>query len=142
MPVSYIQSKLISNAFVGQVNNLTALCHVVASGSVVPPFDINEQAIAAVLYQRDFYVNKFNALANGTAIAWTRVRDGDSEVVRTDTANLMRVYRDMEKQLNLQLNNLAYNYRQANGIGRSVDFYSIDNSWNGTAGLGNPYVAN
>ena len=132
-PVPYIQSKLLSNAFLGDLNLLTTNCHIVVSGSIAPPLDINEQALYALMYERDFYSQKFNSLSNGTDIAWTSIEDGDSRIVRSSTVDMMRVYRDMQKQLNLQINNLAYNYRQADAMARAVDYLSIDNSWNGSA---------
>lgn len=133
MPVSYIQSKLISNAFLGDLNLLTTNCHVVVSGDIVPALDINEQALYALMYERDFYTAKFNGLANGTDIAWTVIRDGDSTISRSSTVDMMRVYRDMQGQLNRQVNNLSYNYRQADAFARVVNYLNIDNSWNGSA---------
>lgn len=133
MPVSYIQSKLLSNAFLGQLNTLTTNCHTVISGDIVPPLDINEQALYALMYQSDFYASKLNVLANGTDIAWVSMADGDSRIVRSSIVDFMRLYRDMQKQLNMEVNNLSYNYRQASALARAVDYLNIDSSWNGSA---------
>lgn len=142
MPVSYILSKLLSNAFLGQLNVLTTNCHIVTSGEIVPPLDINEQALYALMYEADFYTNKLNALANGTDIAFTTIRDGDSQITRASTVDFMRLYRDMQKQINLEVNNLAYNYRQADTLARAVNYLSIDNSWNGSAAFDGGMVVN
>lgn len=132
-PVSYIQSKLVSDAFLGKLNLLTTNCHEVVTGSIVPPLDVNEEAIYAMAYQVDFYTAKANSIANGTDVGWVSLADGDSRIVRASPVDYLRVYRDMQKQLNLELNNMAYNYRMARGMARSVDMLNIDNSWNGTA---------
>lgn len=132
MPVSYIQSKLLSNAFLGDLNLLTTNCHTLVSGDIAPPLDINEQALYALMYERDFYNQKLNVLANGTDIAWVSLADGDSRIVRSSIVDMMRLYRDMQNQLNRQVNNLAYNYRQADAFARAVNYLDIDNSWNGS----------
>ena len=140
MTVAYIQSKLTSNAFLGKINALTTNCHEIVDGDIVPVLDINEQAIAALQYEADYYISKFNTLANGTDIAFITIADGDSRITKASIVDLMRVYRDMQKQLNAQLNALAYNYRQADAFARSVDYLSVDNSWNGIGWwMGNSY---
>lgn len=141
-PVSYIQSKLISNAFLGQLNNLTTNCHIAVSGDIVPALDINEQALYSMMYEAAFYTQKANSLANGTDIAWVSIVDGDSRITKSSTVDFIRVYRDMQKQLNAQVNSLAYNYRQADALARSVNYLNIDSSWNGSAAYDGGYVVN
>jgi len=134
-PVSYIQSKLISNAFLGQLNTLTANCYTIVSGDISPVLSTDEQGIYAMLYERDFYTRKVNVLANGTDIDWVVIKDGDSSISRSNIVDKMRVYRDMQAQLNNQLKVAVAAYRQDASNGQSVDFYGIDNSWAG----GNSY---
>lgn len=142
MPVSYIQSVLVSNAFLGDLNVLTTNCHVTVSGAIDPPLDVNEQALASLMYQRNFYTSKLNQIANGTDIPFVSIQDGDSRITRVNFGEMMKVYRDMQKQLNMQVNNLAYNYRQADAMARSVSYLNIDNSWNGSAAFDGGGIVN
>lgn len=134
-PVSYIQSKLVTAAFLGKLNVLTDNCYTVVTGDIVPALGTDEQAIYALMYEVDFYTRKVNALMGGTDLAWTRLTDGDSTIVRSSNVDVARLYRDMQKQLNDQLRVLVTAYRQAGAGSRSVDYYDIDPNWN--AGLGN-----
>lgn len=134
-PVSYIQSKLVSSAFLGKLNVLTDNCYVVVAGDIVPPLGTDEQSIYALMYEVDFYTRKVNALMGGTDVAWTRLTDGDSTIVRSSSVDVARLYRDMQKQLNDQLRVLVTAYRQASAQSRSVDFYDIDPNWNSGGSL-------
>lgn len=129
MPVSYIQSKLVSAAFLGKLNSLTANCFTVTTGDISPPLGTDEQAIYAAMYETDFYTRKANALLNGTDIDWISIQDGDGRIVRSSTLDKARLYRDLQKEQYLQLKNLVAAYRQDNANGRSVDFFDIDNGW-------------
>ncbi len=128
-PVSYIQSKLTSNAYIGQLNVLTANCYTIISGDIAPPLGTDEQGIYALMYERDYYTRKVNDLANGTDINWITLKDGDSTIVRSNIVDQMRLYRDMQKQLNDQLGKSVAAYRQDASTSKSVDFYGIDNGW-------------
>lgn len=130
-PVSYIQSKLISNPFLGKLNSLTANCFVIITGDILPALNTDEQGIYALMYEADFYTRKVNVLLNGTDIAWTTLKDGDSTITRSSIVDQARLYRDMQKQLNDQLRVIVAAYRQTNANARSVDFYSQNNNWNG-----------
>lgn len=129
-PVSYIQSKLISNTFLGKLNALTANCYVIVSGDISPVLGVDEQGIYALMYEQDFWTRKANILANGTDIDWVVIRDGESSISRSNIVDKMRLYRDMQKQLNDQLNKTIAAYRQDLSTSKSVDYYGIDNGWN------------
>lgn len=136
-PVSYIQSKLTSSTYLGQLNSLTANCFTIVSGDISPALGNEEQGIYAAMYEADFYTRKVNALMGGTDIAWTSLVDGDSRITRSSIVDQARLYRDMQKELNLKVKNLVSAYRQDNSNGRSVDFYDINNGWhNGIYGGG------
>ncbi len=139
-PVSYIQTKLTSSAFLGQLNTLTANCYMIVSGDIAPALGTDEQAIYAMLYERDFWMRKTSLLANGTDIAWTRLTDGESTVVRSSIVDQMRLYRDMQKQLNDQLSKAIAAYRQDASTSKSVDFYGIDNGWRAGDVYGGGYL--
>jgi len=128
-PVSYIQSKLTSNGFLGKLNALTANCYTIIAGDISPVLGVDEQGIYALMYEQDFYARKLNVLANGTDIDWISIRDGESTITRSNIVDKMRIYRDMQKQLNDQLNKLVAAYRQDASTSKSVDYYSIDNGW-------------
>lgn len=142
MPVSYIQSKLTSNAFLGKLNNLTTNCHTIVSGDISPVLDINEQSLYSLMYQADFYTTKVNNLMDGNAISFTTIQDGDSRITRVSSVDMARLYRDMQKELNAQLNSLTLAYRQADSLARSVNYLGIDNTWRGTMGYGSAELEN
>lgn len=125
-----IQSKLTSSAFLGQLNSLVGQCHVIATGDISPVLDTDEQGIYAKMYQSDFWTRKIAAIANGTDISWVSMADGDSRIVRASPVDQMRLYRDMQKQLNDELRVLSNAYRADGATTRDVAFYNFTNGTN------------
>jgi len=128
LSVPSIQTKLTSEAFLGQLNSLTANCYSLVTGDISPVLGNREQGIYAMMYEKDFYTRKLNQLMAGDAIMWTRVQDGDSSIVRSDLVNVARLYRDMQKQLDEQLNMVIGSYRKGRAMPSSVDYFTLTNS--------------
>lgn len=122
--VSYIQSRLVSNSSLGQLNNLTQTCFSGISGSITPALSPDEQAIYAALYVRDYYTTKLSQVMNGYDTSFTRLTEGDSTIVRSSVSEMGKVYKDMQRQLNDQLQYLVSAYRTNPMQTRSVDFLS------------------
>lgn len=137
LSVPSIQSKLISNPYLGTLNNLITTCFSGVSGSISPEMGVNEQAIYASLYERDYYVTKLNQVLQGYATSFTRLQEGDSTISRSSTADVARVYRDMQKQLNEQLTYLVSSYRQGEGTPSSVLYPTLVNTYGNGYGYGN-----
>ncbi len=129
--VSYIQSRLVSDAYLGQLNNLTQVCFSGISGYITPPLSPDEQAIYASLYVRDYYTAKLNQTLNGTDLGWTTLREGDSQITRVSAVEQAKVYKDMSRQLNDQLQYLVAAYRTNPIQARSVDYLSFFNGYTG-----------
>lgn len=127
LSVAAIQSKLVSSAFLGQLNSLVGQCHAIATGDISPVLDTDEQGIYAKMYESDFWTRKIAAIANGTDINWVSLRDGDSSIVRASPVDQMRLYRDMQKQLNDELRILSNAYRADGATTRDVAFYNVVN---------------
>lgn len=115
-----IQSKLVSNPYLGTLNNLIVTCFSGISGQISPEMTQDQQAVYSLLYQRDYYTTKLNQVLQGYATSFTRLQEGDSSISRSSTADVARVYRDMQKQLNDQLIFLVNSYRQNEGQPSSV----------------------
>lgn len=128
--VSYIQSKLTSNVFLGKLNTLLGVCHTIVNGDISPPLDIDEQAIYAALYMVDFYTRKINQLVNGLAGPILSLTEGDSRIVFVSIADQIRVLQNMLKELNLQLDKLATTYRVDKTIPLDAKYYNFDNGYN------------
>ena len=129
LSVSYIQSKLTSASFLGQLNVLLGECFTVSDGTISPALNLDQQGIYALMYEADFYTRKIAILAAGLSIPWVSIADGDSRIVRVSSVDLMRLYRDMQKNLNDQVNRLATTYRLDGTLARDVNFYNLVNGF-------------
>lgn len=128
LSVAAIQTKLITDGYLGQFNVLTANCYSISGGSITPAMGNEELGMYGMMYERDYYTTKLNQLLNGDAIAWTRLTDGDSTVVRSSVVDIARVYRDMQQQLNGQLQMAIGSYRKGRAQPSSVDYFTFTNS--------------
>ncbi len=129
LSVSSIQSRLVSNPYLGTLNNLIVTCFSGVSGQISPEMTPDQQAIYSLLYQRDWYTTKLNQVLQGYATSFTRLQEGDSSISRSSTADVARVYRDMQKQLNDQLIFLVNSYRQNEGQPSSVLYPMLVNTF-------------
>lgn len=127
LSVSAIQTKLTSAGFLGQFNVQAATCYQITTGDISPALGNYEQGIYVMMYERDFYTRKLNQLLDGDATPWTRLTDGDSTIVRTSIADLARIYRDMQSQLNAQLQMALAAYRRGQSMPSSVDYFTLTN---------------
>jgi len=137
---SYIQSKLVSNAFIGKLNNLIFACFSGVSGDITPPLSTDQLGIYASLYEVDYWTTKLNTLLNGNDLSWTTLQDGDSRITRVSAVEQGRLYRDMQKQLMDQLNRQILAYNLGNSAPNSVDYPNIAGpiAYNGCYGIGGP----
>lgn len=138
--VSYIQYKLVSNPFVGKLDNLISSCHTITSGSICPALTNKEQSIYALMYESDFWGQKLAKITAGQEIQWTRLEEGDSKITRVSSVEQGKLYKDMQRQTNEQLNYLVNVYRQNSSTARSVDFYTIDNNNWGSYWVNNFFI--
>lgn len=127
LSVATIQTKLVSSAFLGRLNSLVGACHTITTGDISPVLDTDEQGFYSLMYQSEFYNRKIAALANGTDIGWISLAEGDSRIVQASPVDRMRLYRDMQKQLNDELRVLTNAYRADGATTRDVAFYNIVN---------------
>lgn len=124
-----IQSKLISPAYVGKINNLAATCYVSVSGCIEPALCPAVQAIYGAQYEVDYYTAKLNQTLAGYNTSFVTLVEGDSRVTRASTVDVARVYRDMQKQLNDQLGMLIASYRQLKSLPESIIYPTILNTY-------------
>ncbi len=137
LSIPSIQSKLVSNPYLGTLNNLlSTTCYSGVSGCITPTMGVDEQAIFASLYERDYYTTKLNQVLQGYGTSFTTLSEGDSRISRSSTADIARIYRDMQKQLNEQFTYLLNSYRQNEAQPRSVIYPTLVQAYGGDAGAG------
>jgi len=122
--IAYIQSRLVSNAYLGQLNTLTQICHSGVSGYIAPELGPDEQSIYAAMYVRDYFTSKLNQVMNGYDTSFTRITEGDSTIVKSSVAEMAKVYKDAQRESNSQLQYLVAAYRTNPMQARSVEFVS------------------
>ncbi len=122
----------------GQLNAYTSLCYSGVSGAYVcPNLDDGSFAILGQMFLYSYYMQLMNssAGAGGTRMV-QRIADGDSRIEWVNSSELAKTYLAAANLAQKNLNNLVRNYVN-NSLGgnapRSVDFYGIDSSWNGSA---------
>lgn len=139
LSVSTIQSKLISNPYLGNLNNLIVTCYSGISGSITPVMSADEQAIYSSMYQKDYYTMKLNQTLQGYGTSFVTLVEGDSRITRASTVDVARVYRDMQKELNDELSMQIASYRQNLAQPQSVIYPTIVNTVGGNGGMPQTY---
>lgn len=125
---------------VGQLNAKISTCY---SGSnagsgvnwaICPDLSDSELAILGYIYLSTYWTQKVASAAGagGVSDTFTVLREGDSTIQRTSSAELMKIYKDMARQANEQLNYLTNEYirnGQGSVLPRSVDLFTIINGY-------------
>jgi len=135
---SFIASKLISPAFLGNLNSLLYKCHATVSGCIQPPLDGDEQAIYALLYESDYYKKQISSYIGAAGVKRVMsVREGDSSIAFSNTATEAKLISDLSKSTYEQAKEMADLYNRGQATARGVDFYTINQYGNNN--LGNQY---
>lgn len=140
-PPSYIQSKLVSQPYVGQLNNQLATCYTAVSGVISPPLGETEQGIYSLLYQFNYYQTQLNRVLQGLNPGVISLSDGDSRIVFTNPVDIARMYRDAAKEVYNNLTMQVSAYRQQASQPGSVDMPLIINDPDYGYGVGGGEVA-
>ncbi len=134
--VSTISGYAVQPGTLGRLNSLVTACFTGSgyAGTGTSNYQIGPYADGAILgiIGQLYLVSYYNNLAmasmgqGATALPWTRLREGDSQIDRVNAANIGKEYREMSKTAYEQLWNLVNAYRGSEGgsIARSVDYYN------------------
>lgn len=123
--VSSIQTKLVSNGFIGKLNNALSTCYSIVSGDIVDQLGVEEQSIYALMYKSEYYARKISSIFGGTDINWTTVKDGDSEITRSSQTEVGKLFKDLKKQNDEELKNLIGAYRTNASPPSTTDYASL-----------------
>lgn len=104
----------------------------------MPQLEPKAQAIYGMMYQVDFYTTKLNQLMAGLNPGVVELTEGDSRVRFTNPVEQAKVYKEMQKQLNEQLQLLVGTYRSDLALPDSVNYPFILNIIGGYAGAWSP----
>lgn len=126
-PVSYIQSKLLTEQYVGKLSTLTAECYLISGNAIIPRLEPEAQAVYGMMYQSDFYTTKLNQVLAGLNPGVVELQEGDSRIRFTNPVEQAKVYKEMQKQINDQLQLLVASYRQDRALPESVNYPFILN---------------
>lgn len=122
LTIPSIQTKLVSTGFLGKLNNKINTSYSIVSGDISPELGINEQAIYSQMYMSEYFIKKINAIIGGTEIAWTTVKDGDSTITRSSQTEMAKIYKDLKRQTDEELERLVGSYRINASPPLGVDF--------------------
>ena len=128
MTVSYIQSKLISEAFIGKLNVAISASYSIVTNDIVPVLDNTAQAVYALMYKSEYYANKINKLLGGYsgATMWTELSDGDGKIRRASPTEVAKVFKDLKDRVDADMYNMIHAHRMNNSTSKTVDYYTID----------------
>ncbi len=135
-PPSYIQSRLVSQPYIGNLNNLLATCYVSVSGDIMPELGNTEQGIYSKLYQYDYYGTQLNRTLQGINPGIVSLQDGDSRIVFSNPVEVARIYRDARNTAYDEMVTLVGAWRQDKSQPNSVDMPLIVNGLGGEWGGG------
>lgn len=126
--VSYIQSKLVSDYFIGKLNVAIASSYAIENGDIVPALGGQEQAIYGLLYKSDYYATRISQTLGGYTVStmWVEMADGDGRVRRASPTEFAKVLKELKSQIDGELRLMTAAYRMNNSQSRSVDKYTIN----------------
>lgn len=129
LSISAVQTKLVSDSFIGKLNIAIDECHVITTGDISPALSSSEQAIYAEMYKHDYYSTAaLQSLGAVGALLWTRLREGDSEVSRANPNEVAKFYATLKKQSEETLRLMIDDYKKNRTLTHSIDYYTIDNN--------------
>lgn len=126
---SYIQTKLISPGYVGKLNVLTSECFAVSGSVITPELPIAAQAVYSMMYVTDYYTTKLNQALGGLlpGNGAVELAEGDSRIRFVNPTEVARMYKEMQKQTNEQLQLVLASYRSDKALPTSVNYPLIVN---------------
>lgn len=130
-PPTYIQSRLMSAAYIGKLNSLIGACYVPFSGCIEPTPGADEQAVYASLYNYEYYSTQLNRTLQGINPGVVNLRDGDSSITFSNPVEIARMYRDARASAYEEMVTLVGGYRGNAAQPQSVDMSLITNSLGG-----------
>ena len=139
--ISFIQSKLTSKAFLGQLDTLVYKAHTIENGDILPELDEYEQAIYSRLWVYEYYNAegpKFLNLAAGRSFA-TMVAEGDSKVQFASPVEIAKYYKSLAKEYKNFVDEMVEKYNKQQSFPRSNDMYTINVYGNYAIGGYSPY---
>ena len=128
---------------VGALNAKISTCYSGSNGgsgvnwAICPDADDGALNILGLQYLVAYWGGKVAgaAGAGGVTDTWVAMREGDSDVRRASPAELMKIYKDMARQANEQLNYAVAEYvqnSQGSRLPRSNEFVSYFNGYPNT----------
>lgn len=127
--VSAIQTKLVSEDFLGKLNVAINGCYFIVTGDISPALQTQEQAIYSELYKYDYYgTMAIQVLGAIGAVNWTRIKEGDSEIGRASPNETAKIFTTLKKQSEDAIRNLVNGYKANATTPQSIDYYTIDNN--------------
>jgi hypothetical protein len=132
----------------GQLNAYIGQCYSGVSGAYVcPNLDDGSFAILAQMFLRSYYLQlmQANAGAGGATRIVLDIKEADRQIRWQNGSEIAKTYLAASQSAEKTLNNLVRNYVNnslGGNIPKSVDYLSIDNSWNGSAAFDGGGVVN
>ena len=127
LSLSAIQTKLISPAMVGQLNDLIGTCYVIESGCFVPELESEESAIYGLLYKTQYYQKAATQTLGAIgALQWTEISEYDSTIRRASPNETSKVYLQMAKDTREEMHQLIGAYNRNLSTPNSIDYYYIE----------------
>jgi hypothetical protein len=130
---------------VGALNAKISVCYSGSNGgsgvnwAICPDLDNGALNILGLQYLVNYWTQKVASAAGagGVVGTWTSLSEGDSRIVRTSSAELMKVYKDMAKQAQAALDYAAAEYiqneqgaRWPRSVEMSSFYFGLNNGYN------------
>ena len=125
---SFIQSKLLSKSFLGQLNTLLYKAHTIENGDISVELDMQEQAIYSRLWVYEYYNSQGPAILASMAAGnyWVNIQEGDSKIQRTNPIEIAKYFKTLASQYKDYVDEMVEFYNKAQSFPRSNDMYTIN----------------
>lgn len=121
--VSYISGWLVSDQNIGKLNNTISACFSGdGAGCIGPDLGAEEQAIYGEIFKQQYWQKKIEENLGAGGIMWVDLGEGDSRIRRASPTEVAKVYKDMWKESNTNLNRMVDSYKINQSFARSNDF--------------------
>ncbi len=110
--INYISGWLVNN--VGTLNNRINTCYSGdGSGCIDPAIDIEEQGIYKEIYKLNYYTLMVTSSIGAAALStWVELKDDVSSIRRISPNEFAKVYLQLKKEANAELNELIFDYQR------------------------------
>jgi len=124
--ISFISGSIVSETYIGRLNNALNTCYSGVSGCIYPPLGYEEAAVLKELYTIGYYDRQISSITNSALTDdWIELKDDRSTIRRQNKNELAKTFISLRQNVRNDLKDMIFAYQQNNS---NVGMISMGNN--------------